>query len=226
MSILARNSKLRTEAPACAYFWVSGTVLDAIKPFLNHATDTNGPYPLTLLLSYGLANLAALSGSAAAVVLISREMVRQPIIAVILASVGVAEYAIVAPGVIQIFVHLAIGGVAGLSLFLGSLLFELAASLVADRHLSQVTLSSIKEDVWTILKLVLQVLLSLGAITGVCMTILFDGGFESLAYKLNAVELIIALGACGGGAYVFVIAPCRSALSLVRRRETETAVTA
>ena len=48
--------------------------------------------------------------------------------------------------------------------------------------------------------LVVQVVMAFGVLTGVCMTILFRGGFDNKEYILSAIQMVTGVGFCVGAA--------------------------
>ena len=217
---LARPRKLVLHLLYPGYFAAAGFLFDASRPVALGLGGGGPQISLNTWLIYVLANLAA--GLIAALIASARNpLFMLPAIGGPFSLVGFVNLAFADGGIITVVWHGALGFFASLCLFFRILLFpiERPARQVVDLHeLSEsevATVKSLLADLWSIIGLVAKFFIATGAITGVCMTILFRPGYQELAPKVNAIQIVIGFGMATGGLYFWSLAPAlRTLLSL------------
>ena len=113
-------------------------------------------------------------------------------------------------GIIAITWHGIYGFFVGLS-YLSFLFFEgYEANLNNSfEHKNDATavILNLKDDLWSLLKIVIQFSVAFIAITGVCMSILFGPEFDSLDSKLSAIRMVVGFAFCMGAIFIWFAKP-------------------
>lgn len=203
------------------YFAVLGLAFDLITPGASRLFTRDLPLD-EVWLALGLNTVAALLASGLACKLRNAVAVA-PICGVLIGVVGYGYILFDEIGIITVVWHGGFGTFLFGAMLTHSIYTSIEASIAArievgmgeqpgrlERFRSE--LPGLRTDLWGVLKILIQGVLGLAAITGVTMSILFGRGFESVAVKVMAVKMASGFFICGLALYVFVAAP---ALNLI-----------
>ncbi len=217
-----RKRELQVRLAMVLYFCVFGFAFDLVGPATNYLV---GGVPLNdETFTFFLCNLCGALIAAVSVKAVRSPIWLAPICGVAVGSLG---YLYVLAGKIGIITVVWHGGF-GTFLF-GAILTHAAfqsmqcglASRVRDMQWTNRTklvelrhdLGEIRKDLWALLKLLIQGVLGLAAITGVTMSILFRDGYDDIGVKMTAVKMATGFFICGASLYVFVAAPVLNLIS-------------
>lgn len=203
-----RSTKPIVSSFFVAYFFFSSAMFDAIDELLLYL---RGAQESQLLDEWSLilqVNSLALLLTVLLAILVKDRYLLLPLIGAPFGSVGLINSTISSVSIITVAWHGAIGFFASLSLFFFALVSDLSREFEAALPLrSRNLFKSLKEDLWSVIRLIAQVFLAFAFITGVCMTILFAPGYSDPSVKILAIKMVVAFGFCAGGLYFWGLAP-------------------
>lgn len=200
------------------YFFIASLSLDFVVPLINIFSEDKIPLFGGKLHFYLLCNIAILLLVFILVSLVKNIYILAPLIAVSFGIVGYLHSVVYSAGIIKVVWHGVVGAFVGSILFIHPMITRIEHSLGHAKKTENKKILSLKDDLWTLLRLVVQVVMAFGVLTGVCMTILFRGGFDNTGYILNAIQMVTGVGFCVGGVYFWSIYPCVRLLDKIRER--------
>ncbi len=200
------------------YFFMASLSLDFVVPLINVFSAEKSPSFGGKLHFYLLSNIVIFILAFILVSLIKNIYVLAPLIAISFGIVGYLHSVVHSVGIIKVVWHGMLGAFAGSILFLYPIIIKIEHSLGYAKNTEKQKILSLKDDLWTVLRLVVQVVMAFGVLTGVCMTILFREGFDDSEYILNAIRMVTGMGFCMGGVYFWSIYPSMKVLDKIRER--------
>lgn len=210
-STLSRPRRVVTWSALCIYFGIGGIAFDLLNPEVGFLTSVFGfitedaaryPSHWIRLGPYFVAwNLGA---AIAAIVFIARirdPFLSGPLAGLAIASVGYFHYASELIGIITISWHAIFGAIVFGIILIGAIADEIWRDLIPlTRDLaehSQIIESKelhersieLRDRLWNVVRIVVEVFLGFAALTGVTMTILFGQGFSDVELKMTAIQM-------------------------------------
>ncbi len=133
-------------------------------------------------------------------------------------SVGYLNINYIAIGIVTVVWHAALGAFAGLTLLSKDWCSRLESAILDIGIKETAKILSLKDDVKLVLKLTAQLTLAFGAITGVCITILFRDGFDEIDKKVTAIQMVTGYAMCVASLYFWSFTPSLKLMTKIRNK--------
>jgi hypothetical protein len=200
------------------YFLLAGLFLDLTKPIL--VTVINGTELNTGdVIKYITHNIIIFSTSVCCLIVFQYKFISYIIVGGLFALVGFLNSVFITLSIITVVWHCGIGAFLVMSLMLCYVYNDLKKDLTKIKNIEHSKMISLKTDIWEILKIVIQITLYFCVITGVCMTILFNKGDETVDKKLDAIQMVVGFIFCGFSVYIWGFHRGYNILGAIRNRE-------
>ena len=176
------------------------------------------PYSKDMIPYFVYSNIIAGFVSFIFLLLIRKPLYRAPAAGFSFGIVGYVHTLFGFPGIINVVWHGVIGIILFALIIMNDIAFDIGSPLFKYSDISldldetqrnQIVekVIQIRTELWDLIKLLGQMLLSFSAITGVVMTILFRQGYQDISIKLMGIQIASGFFICCTSLYLWVAAP-------------------
>ena len=220
-SLLSSASKFNsTNILILLYFFLGGILFD-LSSYLIEFIQIKQITPLfEHFINYSFSNLIGFLLSLLFLVIIKPQYTLYFFIAASLTSIGFINIVIDGIGIITVVWHLAFGCISAILLYFSNYfhvttdIYNRLLDTNYKRDINKLIL--LKEEIWMLLKIVIQFTLTFGVLTGVCMTILFKDEYTSLDKKAVSIEMVVGFAICILSLYIWIFAPSLKKIDNIR----------
>ena len=214
--------RLRNGGSLVIYFVAAGTAFDYVPPLMEEISTeyASGSYPNSAL--YIPFNLAAGAAALAVRSLVQNKLYQSPLLAACFSAAGFLNASFVGFSIITVVWHGLFGAFAAslvmIEWFFGRIDRVLQRALnpeATNNPNGSAILARARDDLWSMARLVGQLYLGFAITTGVMMTILFSGGFDSIDAKASAIQMTAGFLLCTGAVYFWAALPFLNRLSAI-----------